>query len=518
MLLRIFVGAFSCFPIQLSLLQFLFIVRFHFLFYGTMSDDESLARDALFESISDSSNPSTEKPGFPPLFADTPPNDFIYQPENTAHHRLYVKSTAQAAGRTEPPVLWSATVYSARDDGPPKKVPTAIYYNDLPLNIECNNSQDITPGDKATNKSEIIGHSTFHPIKWEGCVFEISCWAVARFPVATKSAKHYRWASASSEKVPPPPFSRPDAPYFSRSNIPTSPKSQLLTSKFEALKFEDRSPRSLVIKSPYLHKKLRDLAGYYPSFFDKPVKSAPPDFISESGFIIRDPWGILYHRFPEMQAFIEAHPPKNESQESTLNNDEAEIALQREHLYHLYQFLKPTYESRVLPCQRALEHPNPKIAFDMLWYALRPGIDVYIQHGQSTLACVVTRIASNLDYKQYSDSRNAQLEREYWMVDLWYLDSDGQRIGRRATSCRVSPYSGVRNLTSLPICPATIWDTFDHGERRKRILKRSSLLATSLKNGHLLAKYDGPVDDGKRYVSRNFLTLSSTNNASTLEA
>lgn len=54
-------------------------------------------------------------------------------------------------------------------------------------------------------------------------------------------------------------------------------------------------------------------------------------------------------------------------------------------------------------------------------------------------------------------------------------------------------FDGAKALTSLKICPASIWDAHDRGERREKILGRRRLVFESLQKGHLFAQYHGPL-------------------------
>lgn len=440
-------------------------------------------------------------------------SEIFYQDGNTPQHRLYERRRPKEEANTdEPPILWTTRVFRVHNDtGSATRTPTAIYCDDQPLNVTFREKQkDSLPSDPTSSAKEDLSASSQRPT-WTGCVFEVSCWALAHFPMS--SGKHSK--GHTQQPAEPPKFEallrRSTTGSFGRvQNLPDASKPQPVTSRFESLKFDKISRSAVVIKSPYLYDILKDVAGYYPSFFAKRYHTntfpASPTEIPTDRLEIPDPWGILFHRLSELEAFVQTQPTISEVQKAKLNNEELRLHFQREHVSHLCRFLKPFYDSRVLPCRKALEQPAPQLPFDMLWYAFAPGTDVYVQSGESLLACVVAQIMSNLDDDGYSTSQLSQFERKYWVLDLWYLDSDGQRIGRVPTTCRIAGYPGLRNLTSLEACPAVIWDVFDKGERRKRIMKRNTLLARSLQRGHLLAWHDGPTSDGKRYVSDKLLS------------
>ena len=401
-----------------------------------------------------------------------------------AEHDLYTERKGEKdTSADEPPVLWTATVFRANESvDDVERNPLAIYHDDRPLDMSSkDNKKDSQHLNPVRHSEEDLSSSAQRP-SWTGCVFEVACRATAQFP--------------------------------------RSKKSRSMISEFESLNFDWISRKALLIKSPYLYDTLKDIAEYYPAFFaqDFQVATGKPD---KQKFEIPDPWGILFHRFTKLEAFVESHSSINEIEKANdnLNDEELALRIRAEHASHLCGFLKPFYVSHVLPCRRALQQPNPQITFDMLWYVFAPGTDVYVHSDRSFFACVVAKVMSNIDDELCLSAQVSQRERSAWILDLWYLECDGQRIGRIPTTCRISAYSGPRALTDLEACPAAIWDASDNGKRRQAIMKRSILRAKSLQRGHLLAWHNGVMGDGKRHVSctlpcRLKLTLDSTRGVS----
>ncbi|KAL9018311.1 MAG: hypothetical protein Q9185_004414 [Variospora sp. 1 TL-2023] len=236
-----------------------------------------------------------------------------------------------------------------------------------------------------------------------------------------------------------------------------------------------------------------DIIGYYPSFYKKEpgnlldlscVKSS--DVSAE--FILDEPYGVLMHHFPQLAAF---------AQSSTTADCEAEnievLRLKRKHVRLLCEHLKPHYDSGVMPSLKLLENDPPRIAFDMLWYVFKPGTDVYLQENGLVYTCVVADIYSNYDNEQNPAQIN-QTKLEYWVLDLWFLETDGTSVGRVPRTCRLYPYKGLREVVFLDVCPVSIWDAVDNGKRRESIMRRSKLLVKALQQGHLLVWYNGPVN------------------------
>ncbi|KAI4115146.1 MAG: hypothetical protein LQ338_007899, partial [Usnochroma carphineum] len=258
------------------------------------------------------------------------------------------------------------------------------------------------------------------------------------------------------------------------------------------------SRSGISIRSPFLYQKISEIVGYYPSFY----KKAPGDLLDLSctkstdvsaNVTLLEPYGVLMHHFPQLAAFAQSTLPTDPEAELVTQTEENTqdleiLRLQKKHVRHLYEHLKPYYDSSVLTAQKLLENDPPRIAFDMLWYVFKPGTDVYVQAPHGLVhACVVADIYSNYDDDEHhSAARISQTKLKHWVLDLWYLDSDGTSAGRSAMSSRIQAYSGLREVTTLDVCPVSIWDAIDNGERRESIMRRSKLLMKALQQGHLL--------------------------------
>ncbi|RKL44118.1 hypothetical protein BFJ72_g3851 [Fusarium proliferatum] len=168
------------------------------------------------------------------------------------------------------------------------------------------------------------------------------------------------------------------------------------------------------------------------------------------------------------------------------------------HAKHLMEFLEPIYTESILTCQKHLSNSVPQVEFGMIWYLLKPGIDVYVQIEGSTHAAVVrsfrrTDVSVSRLWGAGSDGS--------WLVDLWRLESDGSRLGKDFFSVTIPPFSGLRDVTRLQVCPVSIWDVHDGGERRGRILRRAAIFFKALQRGNLLVDYKGPIRETAQYYT-----------------
>ncbi|KAH7469538.1 hypothetical protein FOMA001_g14298 [Fusarium oxysporum f. sp. matthiolae] len=252
------------------------------------------------------------------------------------------------------------------------------------------------------------------------------------------------------------------------------------------------SRRHLVVESPFLAEGLCDLVEYYPSFHEMLLDD------SKGGELrIEEPFAVLFHHFDAIAAMA------NETNGPTVCNAEDErmdkgTDLKVVHSQHLMEFLRPIYTESILTCQEHLSSSVPQVAFDMVWYPLKPGTDVYVQVDGSTHAAIVmgVRRADVSASRVWGSGSDGS-----WLVDLWRLESDGSSLGRGFFSASVNSYSGLRDVVSLPVCPVSIWDAHDDGERRGRILRRAATFIKALRRGNLLVDYKGPIKHTAQYYT-----------------
>ncbi|KAF5558747.1 TOB3 (member of AAA-ATPase family) [Fusarium phyllophilum] len=220
---------------------------------------------------------------------------------------------------------------------------------------------------------------------------------------------------------------------------------------------------------------------------------------------IEEPFAVLFHHFDAITAMA------NGSTKATDYNTEGESMGQENylkalHAKHLMEFLEPIYTESILTCQKHLSNSVPQAEFDMIWYLLKPGTDVYVQIKGSTHAAVVrsvrrTDVSVSKVWGAGSDGS--------WLVDLWRLESDGSKLRKGFFSVILTPYSGLRDVAGLQVCPVSIWDTYDGGERRGRILTRAATFFKALQRGNLLVDYKAR---SKKPLNMSFYTTQDTQN------
>ena len=376
----------------------------------------------------------------------------------------------------EPPVIWEATVFNVEND----RTPAAIYYDDRPLEFKLKHGK---AEHRHSTTSKITDDDHYSPghLSWNGAVVEISVQAMAH---------QYTNDGLDSAAVH---------------------EYDVVPAQMDSLMFDRVSRRDIRIKSPFLYHKLREIIGYYPSFYGKLAGNLLDTSLRshsevDTNFTISEPYAVLMHYFMQIEAVINNIEPEKRMDEDVQDDQSTKHQLSRlgaEHLNHLYDFLKPIYNDRVLPCLEELDNPSPRVTFAMLWWIYKPGTSVYVRTSRVVHTCIIADIKSNLDCDHNDAYSRVQTGNDvkYWVLSLWYLDSDGMRIARSQTSYTITAYMGPKEITSLDVCPVSTWDAFDKGERRNKIMTRSKYLLNALQKGFLLARYDGPCYDGLRYVS-----------------
>ncbi|CAI7628266.1 unnamed protein product [Penicillium viridicatum] len=251
------------------------------------------------------------------------------------------------------------------------------------------------------------------------------------------------------------------------------------------------SRQHLVVKSPFIAEALDNIIEYYPSFH----RLRSNESVKGRELRIQEPYAVLFHHFDSIQAMAD----RTATMCKTGHDGNTQmIDLKKGHMQHLIEFIRPIYEGRILTCQKSLHDSVPRVAFDMIWYLLTPGTDVYVQVDGSTHAAVVMEVRPN---GINPGDVWGPVNEERWLVDMWRLETDGSRLRRGLITTQVHAYSGLHEITSLPVCPVSIWDSWDSGERRRQILCRSATFFKALREGNLLADYNGPIKETNQYYT-----------------
>jgi hypothetical protein len=207
---------------------------------------------------------------------------------------------------------------------------------------------------------------------------------------------------------------------------------------------------NMIIYSQQIIDCLKEVVTYYPSVG-----------LTGDAIALEEPFCIIFHHMKEIQA----------RQRSAINAEAGKASLSapydeetRRHLGVLQDVL-PTHIKTAVDQETArYSTPNPTATFKMLWLLFKPGTSVYTQMDGSFQACVVKSVC----FDNYSVSK---LSASY-TLEMWYMNFDGQRLGRCECDRIIAPFEGEREITSLNVFPCEYLDSKDGGLTRKQLEER----------------------------------------------
>lgn len=206
---------------------------------------------------------------------------------------------------------------------------------------------------------------------------------------------------------------------------------------------------SLKINSPAIITALQSVIEYYPG-----------QSFSEDSNIVGEPFTSLIHHEKELKAYRDQfHPSKIDSTVECCQRN----ANAYEHLGILQNVLSER-SSKEVEAERQ-RHARGVATFEMLWLLYKPGDDVYLD----------TDYDGNYDaYVVKSYSGGMYGGRPFPMtIDLWNMDFDGNRIGRKCLSVDQPVYDGEKDITSLSVFPCQFWkDKSKDGEDSTPLKKK----------------------------------------------
>ena len=181
------------------------------------------------------------------------------------------------------------------------------------------------------------------------------------------------------------------------------------------------------------------------------VEYYPQSNLSGSSVYLSEPFAILTYYEKELAVFRDEHAPTQG--QSDIERCERENNTY-EHLSVLQNFMQRRQKASVE--NERLRYKRGFATFDMLWLLLRPGTTVYCDTlGDGKLdAYVVQGLTGGI-----TDGRTFT-----WTIDLWYLDYNGEFIGKRGFTAFQQSFGGEREVMSLEVFPCEFWKAKKSGE------------------------------------------------------
>ena len=160
---------------------------------------------------------------------------------------------------------------------------------------------------------------------------------------------------------------------------------------------------------------------------------------------------------------------------------------------------------------------TPMIKYDNLWILFRPGTTVYVKGSAFASNDIEGKIihVSNgyLHRKNIKDSRqledysacvvadwnyveankeseDPQLAIDHLELEMWNVQYDGGSFQRTARYAAIDMFEDSRPLQSLPVIPAPLFDKFDGGALRDRLVKRGQKYLSIVKEPAAIRTYN----------------------------
>lgn len=203
----------------------------------------------------------------------------------------------------------------------------------------------------------------------------------------------------------------------------------------------------LKINSPAIITALQSVIEYYPD-----------QSVSEDSRI-NEPYAVLIHHEEELKAYRDQFNPEAIDSKDELCRRNANAY---EHLGILQTVLSDR-SGRAVETERQ-RHARGFATFEMLWLLYKPGIDVYCDSDAdgNYSAYVVKSVSGGI-----FEGRTTSLQ-----IDAWYMDYDGNGIGRRLGRFYQSVYDGEKEIRTLTVFPCKFWKEESKEEPKTKPLKQ----------------------------------------------
>ena len=244
----------------------------------------------------------------------------------------------------------------------------------------------------------------------------------------------------------------------------------------------------ITIHSELLLDILESIAGYYPDI----------SFLGDT-LVLQEPFCMLLHYRDEI---LERRDALKASVSMSDEGDNGELVAKHDHLNCLCEFIAQRYDEVMRQEIARHQEAQPMCTFDLIWLLFRPGTIVYAWESGNLLASVVhghSRETKHQDNERVTPATAETLDdlgrnkREDFWVEVWHLEFDGQRIGRKVEGFRIPSFDGQKSITSLPVFPKE-YLKYDQGIDRElsteeKLVRRGKVFFEMTKRSYM--QYDG---------------------------
>ena len=245
----------------------------------------------------------------------------------------------------------------------------------------------------------------------------------------------------------------------------------------------------LTILSPAILEALRSVVRYYPDLdlrSDEVTVTSPYPSLAhhlDSLKLYRDKLKDSKdqtHSFEALEKQKTTDPPDHQVFSTTCN------ATAATHLTHLLNYLDTTAYGDRIQKEQSLNDKG-LCTFAMLWLLYKPGTTVYTRERSTDIPSAMVIKSVEIDPAIMFRNDN---ERTPYSIEMWNLEYDGRRVGRRLHTMEMEQFHGERSITSLEVFPASFLDTEDNGKTKQVMVNRGIRWFGLLKGKMIL--YGGP--------------------------
>ena len=241
----------------------------------------------------------------------------------------------------------------------------------------------------------------------------------------------------------------------------------------------------MTIHSEAILNALREVIDYYPMI----------SYRHQSPLVIIEPFCILLHYKDELTEYRD----KLVTQTNILNPG---AASEVSHLTPLVDYLCESYNSVIAEEKNRWQQTRPTCTFEWLWLLFRPGSTVVACRDEVYYAYTV--LSHSKERKPDRQGRVKAPEGGYgtlkflkWhsalVLKMWFLNYDGNSVGRQEATVRIAPFEGEKALDTLPVIPLSYWKDIENNQTRedlqKRLIERGKSFLTYTK--HTYCEYSG---------------------------
>ncbi|GAB1318177.1 hypothetical protein MFIFM68171_08387 [Madurella fahalii] len=199
----------------------------------------------------------------------------------------------------------------------------------------------------------------------------------------------------------------------------------------------------------------------------------------ESGKLeLNEPFYIIGHHLEELEKYVQQADNTDKTNlvvngaaedvaAASPGDDTSSVAREtRIHVRLVLSFVNKILKDPITKERECYARDEPVCTFRMMWYLFRPGDTVYIRSDKAEDAYVV----DSVEIEGFSlSSTNINCD---CVINLWYLDFNGECISRAWYKAFIRPFKGEKRITSLIVVPCRIWDQSDGAKLRASLDER----------------------------------------------